>query len=116
DPSRPRCLGQRLRVVESSDAGAASADVGFHHYGEAQTLRRLGRERRVIDDPRLGVWKSQLVEDLELERFGCLHLIWSGPVDDGNTDALQVPQPAQGVKRYLCVAAQISGRTGPVED
>ena len=116
DRTRLGSCRERLRAIEAGDAGPASADVGFHDYRKAEALRGLRSEGGIVDDPRLGIREPKLVEDVELERLGSLHLIGHGSVHDGNADALQVPQPAQRVEGDLSVAAEIRGRARPVED
>ena len=72
-----------------------------------ETFRRLRRKRCVIDDSGLWVRQTELVENLELEGFGYLDLVYGGSVHDGNANPLQVTQPAQGVERYLAVATHV---------
>src|SRR5882724_9212653 len=115
DGSRARGVGERFSGVEACDARSAAADIRFHDHRKSEAFRGFRRESGIVDDFRFGVGQAEVVQDLELQRLGGLHLIRGRPVDYGDTDALEMPQPALGVKGYLAVPAQVSRRARPVE-
>ena len=101
--------------IEAGDPRAAAADVRFDHDREPQSTRGLRCHRSVVDHPRFGIRQTQLLEDVELQRFRRLHLVAGRAINHRNTDPLQMPEPAFGVKRYLTMAAQICRRTRAIE-
>jgi hypothetical protein len=114
----PTRVGRRLELllaVEPLDARPAPADVRLHQHRVAEPTRRRHRLRRAVHHPRAGVGEAERVEQVELERLRRLDLVRPGPVHHGHADALEVPQPVQGVEGRLLAPSQIRRRRSAVE-
>jgi len=107
---------ERLRVVEAGDARSAPANVRLHDDGESQVTGSFRSERAIVDHPRSRIREVELLEYVELERLRNLHLVGGGTVHERNSDPLEVTQPAQSMKGYLLVSAQVRRRTRSIEN
>ena len=110
-------VGEGVGRLVALDSRAAAADVRLDEHRVPQTAisRRGQHGGGAVGHARRGIRHAQRLEELELQRFGRIHLVGRGPVDDGNAEPLQMAQPLQRVERRLTVAAQIRRRTRPVE-